>query len=467
MRMNRLPTRSLACGIFVALLAVAAPAGAATKYDTSYQNGGTLLLPAIKGIYGQVAQTCEVAGKSLHVAGRFGYNGISAPSGWSKRQSLAVTSVRVASRQPMTLGVARVKWKKQRIPTGHTVLSSDFDTAGGFAYITSAYRKADRKNRIVLFRVAPNGRRVSSFGRNGYVTITDSESASFSNSNLRVIALANGKVLLLAQSKKAQVLMRLTAKGKADSSWGSGGVVELPLPKALPYLPVDSLDSASVTADGGVLIAASGTPTNPQPTKLGVLKLTASGKVASGWADNGFWTPPVPKVASVYSSVGLSLLTTERKGGDLSVLYGDVSEVELGSEFDLKVAYVDEETGVTTSSSESLGTYYNGGDDGFPDGAPWLLGASSGGPIFALVASYYENPGGSFRGEAVRLGQSNATLETRRGINNTGFATGAFATDPASKYLYFCGTFGSTSKKAKNPLMRAQRKNVAIRRMAL
>lgn len=451
----------------VCVLSLPAFSGAATKYDSSYQNGGTLLLPAIKGVYGQVASRCAVSGKRLHIAGRFGHNEPGLPTDWSTGHALALTSVKINPRQSMELGVARVRWTKQRIPTGHVVVASDFDPDGGFAYVTRSNRSATTRQELKLFRVDSSARRVKAFGKKGYITVTVAGLTQSTPYGLRVIALAKGKVLLIAQTKTAQILLRYTKSGKPDSTWGSGGAVELPAPKELPYLPVNEVDSATVTSGGGLLISASGTPTNPQPDKLGLLKLSASGNVVSDWADNGFWTPPPPKPGSTYSAAGWSLLTTVRKGGDFAAIYADSKSQEIGTLFDLKLAYVDEETGVTTATTENVGSFYNGGDDGFPGAEPWSLGLSSTGPIFAMVRSFYESPGGSFFGKASRFSPSSGKIATTRAISNSGFATGAFATDPTSKNLYFCGSFGTTSKKAKKRAMREQRKNVAIRRVTL
>ncbi|MFT4049404.1 MAG: hypothetical protein QM648_06135, partial [Solirubrobacterales bacterium] len=142
------------------ICAAAAPAfsQAATKYDTSYQNGGMLLLPQVRGVYGQVAQTCDVAGGKLHIAGRFGSNTPGAPSTWLKTQSLATTAVTVSKRQPMNLGIADVRWTKQRIPTGQIVLDQNFDSDGGFAYAT-AVSKSSQLSKLKIFRVSSTGRR--------------------------------------------------------------------------------------------------------------------------------------------------------------------------------------------------------------------------------------------------------------------------------------------------------------------
>ncbi len=465
---NRRGTRtaSLLALALVCALAVPATSGAATKFDTSYQNGGTLLLPQMRGVYGQVTHTCGIAGKNLHIAGRFGRNEPGLPSGWNTSQSLALTSVKIDRRQPMSLGVATVRWKKQRIPTHHVVLGSDFDHAGGFAYATR-WQKKSELTKLKLFRVDAAGSRLKGFGRNGYVTLNIAALAKFQNHGFRVLALPRGKVLLLIQTKSMTILMRFTAKGKPDPTWGSGGVVELPAPASFVATPLGAVDSASETDGGGLLIASSGTPTSPAAGALGILKLSASGKVVTSWADGGFWTPPAAADPSKYAVTGRSLMTVTRKGGDYAVLYADVKSEEIGATSELRIAYVDEETGVTTASNADAGSYYNGGDEGFPDANPWALGTSSAGPVFAFAQSRFDSPGGTFLGRASRFSINTAKRAASHALSNTGFATSAFAADPASRHLYFCGSFGVTSVKAKRPERREQRRYVAIRRITL
>src|SRR4029079_12964304 len=112
-------TTTIAAALVLSSVTVAQ---AATKFDTSYQNAGTLQLPVIQGLYGQVAQTCDVSGKNLNIAGRFGYNQPGLPGPWTKAQKLATTSIKLRPRQNMMLGIAEVSWRKQRIPTGQVVI---------------------------------------------------------------------------------------------------------------------------------------------------------------------------------------------------------------------------------------------------------------------------------------------------------------------------------------------------------
>ena len=133
------------------------------------------------------------------------------------------------------------------------------------------------------------------------------------------------------------------------------------------------------------------------------------------------------------------MLTTVRKDGSFAILYGaSAKDGDLALITDLKLAYVDKASGVTTLFNERAGSYFTGGDDGFPDANPWVLAGSSDGPILAHAFSRYGRPGGTFGGEATRFSaDANQPAATAK-INNTGFATGDFAVDPAAKFLYAC-----------------------------
>jgi hypothetical protein len=473
MNMPRRIARSLAAISVAAAFASSAVAtahAATAKFDTSYQNAGTLQLPMISGLYGQVAQSCSVSGAHLNIAGRFGFNQPGLPGPWSTDQQLATTSIKIRPRQNMMLGIAQVHWRKQRIPSGQVVLDQDFDSAGGFAYVTRSNRKSLR-SKLKLFRVLPTGRRDPKFGKRGFISITIAGFDDLRPAGFRVIALAGGKVLLIAQTSDTQVLLRYTKAGRPDTTWGNSGVVELAAPTAYSATPLVSVDSATVTRDGGLLISANNLPGKASSGKLGVLKLTASGKPDAKWAGDGLWLPPAPtrpsRTNNAYTSIGQSLLTSIRKNGDFAVLYADGANGDLGTTSDLKLAYVDEASGVTTLFNEKAGQYYDGGDGGFPDANPWLLGESSAGTVFAHAQSFYDSPGGTLLGEAARFSADADQQASQFELSNSGFATGAFAVDPAAKFLYFCGSLGVTSVKTKDPRKREQRKTVAIRRIKL
>lgn len=446
----------------IALIALPAPAGATTKFDSSYQNGGMLLLPAIKGVYGQNTRTCVVAGKRLYIAGAFGSLNVNGGT------ALATTSVSIQPRQPMTLGVANVRWKKQRVPSKSSIQSSDYDTSGGFAYVTSPDRQPKTgADRVTIFRIAKTGNRVKSFGRNGYVTVSLPRTSSKDSPYTRVIALPKGKVFLLTQSKAGLVVRKFTSRGKLDSTWGSEGVATLATPAAFEGTPLGPLDAASETSDGGLLVPASGTPTAPQPNVLGLIKLTGAGEIDSSWANAGLWTPPLPAAPPTYDINGRTLLTAEEPGGTYAIVYADAMNEDLGIDSSLKLIRVDAKTGKLNSAVHGVGDYYNGGDDGFPDADPWALTATQRGAVFAFAASFYTRVGGSFRGAITEISAKPKSPIIRRDVNNSGFATGAFAADPAQPFVYLCGSYGLTSSRMRDDVKRDQRKNVAIRRVKL
>lgn len=447
--------RWLAPLALVCALVVPATAGATTKYDTSYANGGMLLLPAIKGLYGQVAKSCAIADDRLHVAGEFGW--------LTPSPVLATTAVKLHAHQAMTLGVANVRWTKQRVPTDHAVVSEAFDGDGGFAYATRPYASS-KSTRLMLFRITKTGRRAAKFGRNGYIRVTIPRSTSANPLYLRVIALPAGRVFLLTQNNDGQTIRRFTSRGKPDGKWGRGGEIKLATPNAFSGAPLGTLASATATGDEGLLISASGTPSAPSPGALGVIKLTKRGVVDTGWGDGGLWTAPTP--TGNFNVTGRSLLTAARGKNNFVVLFADATEGPLGISSELKLVRLDARGQSAGGLPQSVGTYYNGGDTGFPSTEPWSLTNLARGPVFAYAASYYGSPGGSFRGSVSQvLAKTGAPI--KRTIDNSGFAIGDFAADPTQPYLYSCGSFGVTSSRAKDLAKRSQRKNVAIKRIKL
>lgn len=442
---------------------------ASTKYDTSYQNAGVLLLPQMPRTVGQIARTCDVSGDHLNIAGRFGPSATGGYGKWSTTQKLATTSIKLTPRQPMMLGIAEVSWHTQRIPTDHSVVSQDFDSGGGFAYVTRSVKKGNA-DKFKIFRVLPNGRRDAKFGNNGYVSVTVAGLKSTFAGLLRVIALPGSKVQFMVQTPSNDVILRFKSTGKPDAGWGSGGVVTLPPARTKlngpNYGGAPPLDAATPTPDGGLLVAANQLPGGTASGVLGLVKLSNRGKVDVEWGDKGFWRPPAPKVTT-YGTLGQTVLTSIRKGGDYAVLYGDSVDRDGSGQVDLKLAYVDSDSGVTTLFNDKAASYPYGGDGGAPDDNPWIMRESASGTIFGYAGSEYGAPGGTFGGEATRFSADTDKAVNTATISNSGFATGAFAVDPKAKYLYFCGAEGVTSKRTKIVANREQRKAIAIRRVKL
>ncbi|MGK2879175.1 MAG: hypothetical protein ACSLFF_11480 [Solirubrobacterales bacterium] len=464
-RLSLVATLAAACTLCASAWANAATA----RFDTSYQNGGTVQLPHVSSIFGQVVQTCEISGDRLNVAGRFGPNSPGLPTMWRRDQSLMTTAVKIRPRQPMTLGIADVTWQKQRIPTGQIVLGQDFDVEGGFAYVTRSQRTALR-TKLMVFRILPNGRRAAKFGHNGYTSVTIPGLTSLRPVGFRVIALPGGRVFVLAQTAKSQILLRFTSTGKPDGKWGEKGVVTLAGPARHSAVAPDALASATALPDGGLLLSASGLPGQTSGGDLGLIKLSSSGKVDTSWATNGFWKPPAASAPQstlpAYDVLGRTILTSIRKGGDYAVLYADARSSETGTASDLKLAYVDSKSGVTTLFNEKAGEYSDDGDGGFPDSEPWTLGETSAGTAFAQARTRYSNPGFS-NGQAGRFSVDANQPITDLSISVKEFTADAFAVDPKSTFLYFCGSLGSTSARATIPVNRQQRKTIAIRRVKL
>jgi hypothetical protein len=460
--MNRSIARLLLAGVAACAVSLGAVsvADAATKYDHSFQDRGTLQLPKLRGVYGQVAQSCEITNNRLNIAGRFGFDDASSPAKWRVGQKLAIAAVSLRPAQPVLNAAADVVWRGQKIPTGQVVLDQDFDNQGGFAYVTRPVKKSQLAQ-LKLFRVLTNGHRDVVFGHRGYISVTIPGFDNPQIGRFKLIALPNGKVQILAQTSTTVVILRYTHSGRPDKTWGNSGVVELPGPSG-QFITVDS---ATTTPEGGLLIGATSAPGKPSSGHVGVLKLDSRGKVASSWADGGFWVPPATDNSSgIYQDTGSTRLTAIRSGGGYAFLYSDTLK---SGDQKYRLAYVDQTTGVTTLFNNDAGSIGTFGDGGAPGAEPRVLRETRNGTVFAHAETYYENPGGTLDGEVVRFSADADTPAFRTPINNSGFAAGALAVDPKANVLYACGGLGVTPVSKARPERSEQRQVVAVRRIKL
>jgi hypothetical protein len=446
-------------------------ARAETSYDPSFGVDGSIMLAQLRGVAGQVTQTCEVGGGRLLVAGRFGPNATGRPVPWRVGQQLATTAISLRPAQRLSNGTATVAWRRQKVPAGELVVTQDFDNRGGFAYVTRSTRPS-RRTKLRIFRIRGDGHRDVTFGRRGVVELTLA-GLTAARPPLRVTALPGGKVQLLAQTADRLSVLRITGRGTPDTAWGVKGVVELPAVRRTGFAPLDPLEAATPTPDGGLLLAAAGLPGTPATGgALGVLRLDPKGVVLSGWADHGFWRPPAAGapvgVRAGYDSTGQTLLTAIRHGGDFAVLWADSAATPDGGDSDLKLAHVDARSGVTTLFNSDAGLWSLGGDDSHPDAAPWLLRASPAGVVEAHAQSSYAGLGAVLSGRAARYSDDALLPQRRLALHDPGFTAEAFAIDPRSaRRLYICGSLGTTGDAARNPADRNQRRVVAVRRVRL
>lgn len=436
----------------------------AVNYDPGYQNGGTLQLPMPHGVFGQVARECAIGGDRLNLAARFGYNDPASARPWSRWQKLAVSSISLRPSQAMRDGIAAVRWHRQRIPTGHIVLSQSFDSLGGFAYVTHSPRPSQAA-RLKLFRVLTNGNRDAAFGGRGYISVTVAGltgRAGISDA-VRVTARRGGGVQLVVQTANRQVIMRFTRSGRPDKRWAKNGALTLAAAKP----PAVTSASASITPDGGLLIAADALPGKPAGDVVGALRFDSGGRLVGGWADGGFWRPPVPGGAAAGSAQlpARVLLTSVRADGDFAMAYTNPATADPTTPLQFKVAYVSRKTGVTTLFNDAVGQAV-ASTAGVPSAQPQVLGESSSGTIFAHAVSFFDDLAAT-RGQATRLSTDGALPAGHSRLDIKGFAIGALAVDRRSRFLYLCGAQGLTPKSAKYPRRSRQLESVAVRRVKL
>lgn len=435
---------------------------AAPDFDTKFGGSGTLRLPKF-GSSGALVRTCEVTGGHLRFAGVFGPYNADVPEKWQRGQRFATTAVRISSKQKTRRGVARVVWRSQPVPAGEVLSGSDFDSRGRLAFATRNEDAVAKRELVHVFRRSSAGKAITGFGTRGRATVqipgfTQKRYAAKSASyDFRVIALDNGGVLLLVQTVDKQVAIRLDAAGRPDQSWGTGGRVELPIPaQNWQVWSLKSFDAASVTPDGGLLLASSPAPDAPLQAGIGLLRLAADGTPLSSWGSDGFWAAP----ASLQDSLtypGRVMKTHVTAGGDIAVLYGEGrrEDDDTISEFGLRIAYVSGAAGTTKSAPTSFATYVYGGDSQDWSAEPWLLGELAGGTAFASVRSVFGGRPGSFLGGAGQFSKADASQRGWKQLGFHKFGVGAFAADPATNKLYLCGgvesrlTGGGRHKKAR------------------
>jgi uncharacterized delta-60 repeat protein len=103
---------------------------------------------------------------------------------------------------------------------------------------------ADAINGVQLVRVESNGSLDTSFGTGGFTSLI---SVEFGNGGLAL--QANGKILLVAGSINPSLMARYTTSGQLDTSFGSGGLVNL---------QYGTPSQVAVQSNGKILVTSSG-----------------------------------------------------------------------------------------------------------------------------------------------------------------------------------------------------------------
>jgi len=132
-------------------------------------------------------------------------------------------------------------------------------------------------NDILVSRYGSDGAPDGSFGSGGTIV----RNLATDDRGYDVLALPDGKILVLAASNSQYVLLRLNADGSPDSSFGTDGVLSIP-----GFVSPDAESGELAPApDGSVVIV--GTIGSFPNWKLGLARLAPNGALDSGFGDGG------------------------------------------------------------------------------------------------------------------------------------------------------------------------------------
>ena len=158
----------------------------------------------------------------------------------------------------------------------------------------------------VVVRYLPDGTLDDTFGRHGVVT--DAISA-FENEAEAVVVQSDGKIVILERASSANGavndfwLVRLSASGMRDASFGSGGRAIIVIPHPATFS--STVDTMVLQADQSVLVGGSVVAPyrNPTPTKTVLARMTKAGK-----PDITFGTHGVSETVSIGAPAAMAVL---------------------------------------------------------------------------------------------------------------------------------------------------------------
>lgn len=461
MRHKLLPPVLTALIVVGAMFAPTAPASVSAPYDGAYARGGALLFPDLLKNRDETVDSCEILpGGRLAVAGRFGDRQYAT----NHEPKLGVAIVR---RFEHAKHVSARAWKLLKVPDKQTVVAQDFAADGSFAYVT-ANKKGGRLLSAHLFRVRADGRADRRFDGDGQITVDPIWKAGARQNSLDVTALSSGAVVVGSFDAAGSAIARYKRDGSLDPSWATNGVFSVAGSTAINgWAPI--LRSGTILESGSALLVSASDGAQPATARrVGLLKLNAAGAIDATFGINGLWLPPSPSSVSTagtaYSQPGQLVRASVGADGVIAIAYADLADVGTGTSFDYRLASVDA-NGVTTATSPVVGSYFNGGDDGFPDRHPVEVGATRAGVTFAAAETYYSSGPGSYRGFAIGWWGDPSSVNAKIPINGGApFVTDSFAPSPSGQYMYACGSYGGSGSKGKPPW---QRKRVAVARIRL
>lgn len=460
--MSKLAFTVLVLIAFALAVAPVASARSIAPYDSSYASGGTLRLSKYGSRLDQVVQRCELlASGKLGVAGRFGGGEL------SKGIGKLATAVVNGYRKPRT-AYLRTRWHGQRVPAGEDVIWIDFNADGSAVYLTGNNRGKTNKVHVFRIGADGRAKRsfggdgeitVSLGATSRFASSVTPRATALSDGGVLFSMRRDGSEELTRFDRNGDLATTWASGGK---------FAQIAASTFSTWTPVIRDGIALETADGGLIVGAADVNAAPGARRAGLLKLTANGAVDSSFGIAGLWLPPLPAGTAggglAYTQPGQTLQARLDPAGRIVVSYADLATNEVGTEFDFRLATVGAD-GQLVWSSPVIGEYFNGGDGGFPNSHPLVTAATADGAVFATGETYYGPYPGTYRGFATRWRTGATTADAHKSfIGARVFAADDFAPTADGHHVYACGSIGSTGKKAKPPW---QRKRVALRRIEL
>jgi uncharacterized delta-60 repeat protein len=153
-------------------------------------------------------------------------------------------------------------------------------------------------NNVQLARVETNGSLDTSFGNGGFTTTTAITFTPYNVTATQALALAlDGNGPILVASSYSNIMARFTSSGQLDTTFGSGGIVNLANPgQSITAAPTQ----IAVQKDGKILVASGSVTPNPLAQAGTISRYNSIGSLDKTFGEAG-------TVASVASASALSL----------------------------------------------------------------------------------------------------------------------------------------------------------------
>lgn len=388
-------------------------------------SGGQLRLPTY-GPADRNVQACTYNERRIFVAGQFGRS--HAGSGWPWRRGNRLATISLSHSPKTERDVAVASWRKQRIPRGEIVFSTQFDSAGRLYYVTGKANLRGKSRRLHVLRSTPGGKPDRSFGRKGVIKLTGVSRAVRSHRNLKVRVVATGRRPVIVLSNGATTEIHRVNRRGVDRNWR-------------PYrVNLNVASTVSVNSGGSVFAGAIATVAGrPQPG-IGLIRLLPNGLPDSTFGSAGTWKAPrIDDAATAFANVpairtpGLSRATVPTADGGVWVDVVENVNANQTQHTIHRIVKVDA-TGNTAAVSQQKGTFTARGDVGLPIASPSHFESSKQGAVLAMASGWFSGT------SATTVGFGASTIAgSRLEFEESGFAATAFGGSKTSAELLACG----------------------------